>query len=132
MPAIPLAPALFLVELKVADWAGAVRWYEKTLGLALVLRDDERGFALFAAGPARVGLKWAPTKEPSGKPFRLIFHVDDLDVMVVRLRARGASVSSPAENQQEGYREVRLTDPEGTPISLFEWFRVDSASGRPA
>lgn len=119
----PLTASLFLVELKVADWPGAVRWYEETLGLKTVLRDDEHGFALLEAGVARVGLKRAPATEPAGKGLRLIFQIDDVNAAQVQLRQRGVEFAPPTDNEQEGYREIRLTDPEGTPITLFQWLR---------
>ena len=121
MPAELPALSLFVVELKVRDWAGAVRWYEETLGLPLVLRDSEHGFALFGSGGARIGLKAAP--EPAIKPCRLIFQVENLEAEQARLCARGVEVGPPSDNEVEGYREIRLHDPEGTPITLFQWLR---------
>ena len=37
-----------------------------------------------------------------------------------RLVGLGVAVSAVAESA-EGYREVRLADPDGTPIHLFSW-----------
>ncbi|MDR3636438.1 MAG: VOC family protein [Isosphaeraceae bacterium] len=123
MTATPLATKLFVVELKVVDWPGAVRWYEETLGLTLLLRDAAHSFALLGAGPARVGLKQATQSESAARPFRLVFQVDDLEAAEVHLRARGVKVGPPSYNEDEGYGEIRLTDPEGTPITLFQWLR---------
>lgn len=116
-----IALSLFLTELKVADWPGAVHWYEDVLGLTVELRDAEHGFALLRAGDGRIGLKQAGA--PAREPCRLIFQVDDVEAARVRLRERGVAVGPPSENQTEGYREIRLNDPDGTPITLFQWLR---------
>jgi hypothetical protein len=121
MPADPPALALFLVELKAADWPGTLRWYEDALGLSVVLRDEEHGFALLASGGTRIGLKRSAERADAG--CRLIFQVDDLEAARVRLDERGVGTSPPSENTREGYREIRLTDPEGTPVTLFQWLR---------
>lgn len=119
----PLTPALYLVELKVSDWPGALRWYEETLGLTVVLKDEAHGFALLEAGAGRVALKADATAGTGSRPFRLTFQVDDVGVAEVRLRQRGVEVSPPTDNPREGYRAIRLTAPEGTPITLFQWLR---------
>jgi predicted enzyme related to lactoylglutathione lyase len=111
---------LFMTELQVGDWPGLVSWYVEVLGLRPVLRDEAGGFALLAAGPGRLALKRA-TAPGSGGRVRLVFLVGDIEAEKDRLHARGVAVSEPAENPREAYREVRLTDPEGTPITLFCW-----------
>ena len=50
---------------------------------------------------------------------RLIIRVEDLEAEQERLIGRGVALSPPVDNPEEGYREVRLHDPEGTPIRLF-------------
>ncbi len=127
MPTEPSNPELFLVEIKVADWERAVRWYAEVLGLRPVLSDPANRFALLGAGTGRVGLKQG--LPGSGRALvRLIFRVDDLDAEHERLRAQGVTVGDPSENTVEGYREIRLSDPEGTPITLFQWRNDSSAS----
>ena len=51
---------------------------------------------------------------------RLIFQVADLDETRRGLVGQGVEVTEPTESD-EGYREIRLRDPEGTPIHLFSW-----------
>lgn len=120
MPTATTIPELYLVEIKVDDWERAVRWYAEVLGLRLVLSDQANRFALLEAGPGRIALKHgAPSARRDN--VRLTFRVDDLEGERARLLAQGLNVGEPAENAAEGYREIRLTDPEGTPITFFQW-----------
>lgn len=112
-------PDLFMTELCVSAWADAVRWYVEVLGLRLTLRDEASGFALLAAGPARLALK--RDEGASGRGVRLVFRVADVDAEHARLGSLGVSVTPPADHPREPYREIRLTGPAGTPITLFAW-----------
>jgi catechol 2,3-dioxygenase-like lactoylglutathione lyase family enzyme len=115
---------LFMTELHVADWAAMAAWYIDVLGLRLLRRDEEGAFALLAAGSGRLALKGgAPAARPNHGA-RLVFLVADVDAETARLRARGVDASVPADHPHEPYRETRLTDPEGTPITLFCWRQV--------
>ncbi len=119
MPEIPATPELFMVEIRLADWPGSSRWYVEVLGLKPVLEDLERQFLLLEAGAGRVALKAGPAPGDRSA-VRLIFRVEDVDAIRVQLIGRGVVVSEPTQSD-EGYREVRLADPEGTPIHLFSW-----------
>jgi predicted enzyme related to lactoylglutathione lyase len=110
---------LFMVEVRLVDWAASSRWYVEVLGLTPILEDAERRFLLLAAGACRVALKAESTSGDRGA-VRLIFQVGDVDEARNRLIACGTPVSEPTQSD-EGYREVRLADPEGTPIHLFSW-----------
>jgi catechol 2,3-dioxygenase-like lactoylglutathione lyase family enzyme len=111
---------LFMVEVRVSDWAGSSRWYVDVLGLRPVLEDRERRFLLLEAGSGRVALKEGPALEVGRGAVRLVFRVGDVDESRARLVGLGVEVSPPVESA-EGYREVRLLDPGGTPIHLFSW-----------
>jgi catechol 2,3-dioxygenase-like lactoylglutathione lyase family enzyme len=122
-------PDLFMTVIKVADWARALAWYVDTLGLMAVLSDSKHQFALLAAGTGRLALQGDPIRdltEPSA--VRLVFLVPDVDQERHRLIERGVEVGLPVENAQEGYREIRLRDPEGTAVTLFSW--TDRARGQ--
>ena len=43
-------PSLFSVELRTARWAELVEWYRNVLGLRVLVRVVDDGYALFAAG----------------------------------------------------------------------------------
>jgi catechol 2,3-dioxygenase-like lactoylglutathione lyase family enzyme len=110
---------LFMVEVRVLDWDAASRWYVDVLGLRPMMEDREGRFLLLDAGPARVALKEGPAIADRGA-VRLIFKVNDVEADRERLLALGVAVT-PITESAEGYREVRLADPEGTPIHLFAW-----------
>jgi catechol 2,3-dioxygenase-like lactoylglutathione lyase family enzyme len=116
-------PDLFMTVIKVADWARALAWYVDTLGLMAVLSDSEHQFALLAAGTGRLALQGDPLRDPAqaAESVRLVFLVPDVDHERHRLIERGVEVGLPVENAQEGYREIRLHDPEGTAVTLFSW-----------
>ena len=119
-------PELFLTEIKVADWSRSVRWYVEILGLRMVLSDAEHAYALLAAGPSRLALKGDAGQAPGREAARLVFQVDDAEAQRERLIGLGVDVGPTLESDRESYREVRLADPDGTPISLFSW--TDSRS----
>lgn len=112
---------LFMTELRVADWPGTVDWYVDTLGLRLLRKDEQRRFALLAAGSGRLALKGVDALEGPAIGVRLVFLVADVDAEYERFRSLDVEASPPADHHREPYRETRLTDPEGTPITLFAW-----------
>ena len=85
------------------------------------IEEPTQSFALLRAGPVRIALKGADDATPPRGTVSLVFEVADLDAERHRLAALGEAVGTPIENAREGYREVRLTDPDGTPIRLFAW-----------
>ena len=112
---------LFMTEVRVFDWEGTVRWYVETLGLRLLLRDEPNGFALLGGGHGRLALRRGVGRCEAINHARLVFRVADVDAERARLLTAGVAVSEPVENDRESYREVRLSDPEGTWITLFTW-----------
>jgi catechol 2,3-dioxygenase-like lactoylglutathione lyase family enzyme len=116
-------PDLFITVIKVADWHRAVDWYVEILGLLAVLTDHQNQFALLAAGNGRLGLQGDSTAGSAGSTHgtRLVFLVPEVDVEHQRLTGLGVEVGLPVDNMNEGYREIRLHDPEGTPLTLFSW-----------
>jgi hypothetical protein len=116
-------PNLFMTVLKVAAWTGVVAWYVDTLGLLAVLADLEHEFALLEAGTGRLAIQGGREAAAAGETeiVRLVFQVPDVDEERRRLIGKGLEVGPPDENPREGYREIRLRDPNGTPITLFSW-----------
>jgi catechol 2,3-dioxygenase-like lactoylglutathione lyase family enzyme len=117
---------IIMVTIQVANFDAAVAWYRDVLGLAVrYLEPDE--FCMLAPPdgpespapvlalatdhperiPPRPGTGWAPT---------LI--VDDFDATVAELRSRGVVFDAEEEGAAEGYRLVRVLDPEGNPIGI--------------
>lgn len=110
---------LFLTEIKVSDWASTVRWYVETLGMSLLLEDAEHEYALLGTDRGRLALRGGSPNGIARDHVRLVFQVKDLKAEQERLIGRGVALSPPVDNPKEGYREVRLHDPDGTPIRLF-------------
>ena len=108
---------LFMVEVRVADWTASARWYVDVLGLRPILEDLDRLFLLLEAGSGKVALKEGPSLVDRGA-VRLVFRVGDVDAARDRLIGLGIDVGLVTESA-EGYREIRLADPDSTPIHLF-------------
>ena len=49
-------PALFSVELRTSQWENMVFWYRNILGLRVLVRVVDDGYALFEAGDTRVAI----------------------------------------------------------------------------
>ncbi|WP_435009388.1 VOC family protein [Tundrisphaera lichenicola] len=118
---------LFMVEVRVADRASSSRWYAEFLGLRPILDDPGGGFVLLEAGPGKVALKEGAAVEGRGA-VRLVFRVGDVDAERARLVGSGVAVSEASESP-EGYREIRLADPDGTPVVLFSEVASAGESG---
>jgi predicted enzyme related to lactoylglutathione lyase len=115
-------PALYLTEIKVTDWPGTVRWYVSILGMRLSREDAPHEYALLESGTGggRVALKGGRAARVAPSSVRLVFESADVDALRALLASRGEEVSPP-EDSPEGYRAIRLCDPEGTPITVFCW-----------
>ena len=85
--------------------------------------DAEHEFALLAAGEGRLGFKGIKSHQIAHErtKVRFVFQVADIDLERRRLAERGVVVSVPFDNSEEGYREVRLHDPEGNSLTMFAW-----------
>ncbi len=120
---------LFMTVVRVADWPRIVRWYIDTLRLVPVLMDPQHEFAFLAAGQGRLGLHGVKSTRESTVPskVRLVFQVPDVDLERQRLIELGVEVGVPFDNREEGYREIRLHDPDGNSLTLFAW--IDPTRG---
>ena len=119
---------LFMVQVEVADLSAGLAWYAGVLGLGLLMEDRANGFALLEAGAARVALKQSAGDGIGRGAVTLTFEVRDVMAERSRLIGLGMDVAEPVENAAEGYRAIRLADPDGTPIRLFAWIQgVDPA-----
>jgi predicted enzyme related to lactoylglutathione lyase len=114
---------LFMTVVRVMDWSATVPWYIETMGMVPILIDAEHEFALLAAGSGRLGFKGIKSHrtEHERTKVRFVFQVPDVDRERQRLAERGIVVSVPFDNREEGYREVRLHDPEGNSLTMFAW-----------
>jgi catechol 2,3-dioxygenase-like lactoylglutathione lyase family enzyme len=103
---------LYFVELHVSNWSASLQWYREVLGLELLLSDEPTRFALLRAGQTRLSLK---AGMPQAGGVLLSFEVAALDPWLQRLG------SPDLKTSPEGYRRLRLFDPDGYAITLFEW-----------
>lgn len=113
--------AFYMTEVRVADWSLTVAWYVDVLGFGIEVLDLDHKFALLIAGGARLALRQGAASEGAPSGVRLHFVVRDLSAAHARLVGLGIVVTEPADHPREPYREVRLHDPAGTPITLFAW-----------
>jgi catechol 2,3-dioxygenase-like lactoylglutathione lyase family enzyme len=114
-----------MVTVQVRDFDSCLAWYRDVLGL--VPQWFEPGeFATLAApgayGPTlslatdhpdrvapRPGVGWTPT-----------LVVDDFDAAIGELRRSGVIFDAEEEGADEGYRLVRVLDPEGNPVGITD------------
>ncbi len=116
----PKQPSLYCVELRTTQWETAVSWYRDALGLRVMVRVMEEGYALLAAGDTRLALISRRASGAASKRWSLGFELDDLDAAIERLKRFGSKVSVP-ERDPEGFRAVVTYDPDGNTIRLFSW-----------
>ena len=110
---------------KAKDPAALRTWYEKNLGIQMAqsgasfewhqgMDSTKKGFTL-----------WAPFKEttkyfqPSEKQFMINYRVEQLDALMVKLKAAGILPTDSVEKASYG-SFVHLMDPEGNKIELWE------------
>lgn len=113
-------PLLYSIELRTERWTEVVEWYRTVLGLRVLVRVVDDGYALLAAGDTRLAILSRPAAGPPGSRWSLGFEVHDLDAARARLLATGMEVALPATHA-EGFRELVVTDPDGNRIRLFSW-----------
>ena len=116
----PPSIGLYCVELRTSQWERSPRWYREILGLRVLVRVAEDGYALLEAGETRlVLLAREETAEPSPR-WSLGFEVDSLEAIVSRLTAEGSNILYP-HGQTEKFHEITTEDPDGNHIRLFAW-----------
>ncbi len=110
-----------------ADDVDATRdWYARNLGLDF---SDWGGWGWqwrHHDNPDHVGrTEWAPFKAdtdymaPSTQPFMMNFRVDDLDALLVQLKAAGIELVGEPETHEYG-KFAWILDPNGIKVELWE------------
>jgi hypothetical protein len=113
-------PELYCVEIRTTQWETMVAWYRTAIGLRSLFRVVDDGYALLAAGPARLAIVASGDLTPTASRCTLALEVDDLQGASARLRAAGTQAEAPRLTA-EGYEELVTADPDGNPIRLFAW-----------
>ena len=116
------------VRYLVTDVQRSLAFYRDRLGFAVeqemlpafarVRRDD---LVLWLAGPTSSAARPMPDgrrPEPGGWS-RFVVECDDLETLVDRLRADGATFRNDIVTGPAG-RQILLEDPDGNPVELFE------------
>ncbi len=113
-------PGLYCVELRSEKWLRLVDWYRHVLGLRVLVRVVDDGYALLEAGDTRIALLSRDATGPASGRISLAFEVDDVPKVCARLEVFGSPLLHPSHDP-EGLREVNTTDPDGNRVRLFAW-----------
>jgi catechol 2,3-dioxygenase-like lactoylglutathione lyase family enzyme len=113
-------PGLYCVELRTENWAQLVDWYRDVLGLRVLVRVVDEGYALLEAGETRLALLARESVGEASRRFSLAFEVEDIAKVCTRLETAGMTILYPVRDP-EGLREANTLDPEGNRIRLFSW-----------
>jgi len=97
-----------------------LRWYREVLGLRVLVRVMEDGYALVEAGDTRIALLSRPAGGEASQRISLAFEVTDVPKVCARLEAAGSIISHP-KRDAEGLREANTADPDGNWIRLLSW-----------
>lgn len=104
------------VFFRAPDHEALVQWYKEMLDIPCHgAWPQEEGISVFAPFAADTDY-W-----PADRPWMLNLRVRGLDALIARLEAAGVEVQrNPDWDMPEIGRFVRITDPVGTPIELWE------------
>lgn len=114
---------LMMVTAQVRNFEVALTWYRDVLGLSVLYVEPDEFCLLATPGSGEPALALA-TDHPDRIPFRPgigwtpTLVVDDFDATVAELRGRGVTFDAEEEGANEGYRLVRILDPDGNPIGI--------------
>jgi catechol 2,3-dioxygenase-like lactoylglutathione lyase family enzyme len=114
------SPSLYCIELRTQNWERMVHWYREVLGLRVLVRVMDDGYALVDAGDTRIALLSRLDGGEASRRISLAFEVGDVRKVCARLEAAGSVISHP-KRDQEGLREANTADPDGNWIRLFSW-----------
>jgi uncharacterized glyoxalase superfamily protein PhnB len=105
------------VTFATVDMARAVRFYE-ALGFSIAYGGETSAFTSFRAGKQHLNLARADDQPPPMGRVRVIFYVEDVDVMYARVLAQGFMPETLPQDAAWGERYFHLTDPDGHALSF--------------
>ncbi len=104
----------------VSDIAGAVHFYEKTLGFECTFTNgDPVCFAILKRGAVEIGLQ---TARLGGVPGKNGFYIKltVIDALYAEYQAAGVKIKHPLKVEEYGMKEFMIEDPEGNTINFGE------------
>jgi len=114
---------VMMVTAQVRHFDAAVEWYLDVLGLSILWIEPGEFCTRAPAGSSGPAIALA-TDHPDrissspGVGWTPILVVHDFDSAVTELKTRGVTFDAEEEGSEEGYRLVRIRDPEGNPIGI--------------
>ena len=113
---------VWYVTVYVRDFAGAMDFYQNTLGLKLRFRDDKFAHGSFATDGALVSVQGVGTEQASlvGRQTGVGFGVAALDAEHRALSGKGVKFTMKPERQPWGGYMSMFADPEGNVFYLDE------------
>jgi catechol 2,3-dioxygenase-like lactoylglutathione lyase family enzyme len=114
--------SLIVVRIFVTDWPRAVRFYTETLGMPVLFRDEELGWAQLATGEAQLAIeRFTPeTDERAEEAQHLVgrfvgasLAVEDIYGAYELLGSRGVDFVAPHEQMSWGGVLAHIRDPDG-------------------
>ena len=117
-----MVSGVWYVTVYVRDFARAMDFYQKTLGLKLRHRHDEFGHGSFATDGALFSVQRVQEDQASmvGRQTGIGFGVPDLDAEYRALSAKGVKFTMRPERQAWGGYLSMFADPEGNVFYLDE------------
>jgi len=106
--------------LRSRDPGARAAWYRDVLGIPVGAEGSDAVWMQDAGPTVFAPVSSATTDFASDQPFLLNLRVTDLDAVVGRLESAGVAVERRDEWETDYGRFVRLRDPEGLPLELWE------------
>ena len=108
------------VSLNVTDVERSLGFYRDVLGLAVLPRPDfSFGGAWLAAGNGRQ-IHLIAGEVPPNRGQHVAFRVDDVDAMVLTLRASGVDAADPKPVGDTSIRQTFALDPDGNLVEFTQ------------
>jgi hydroxymethylpyrimidine/phosphomethylpyrimidine kinase len=109
-------PTLNQATLPALDYNASVAFYRR-LGLRQIVDSPGRYARFECPGGATLSIHVEPGGQAGDS--MICFESDDLDALVVSLRAAGIAFEDGPEDRRWGWREARLRDPAGNRLCLY-------------